>query len=84
MHCAGRDVLDSKKLMFALQRIARQGGEELDESNPFLDSRLPDGSRIAAAIAPYSVGARPSRFGNSSGNTFRWTASSSSARLHAS
>jgi pilus assembly protein CpaF len=56
MHCAGRNVLDSKKLMFALQRIARQGGEELDESNPFLDSRLPDGSRIAAAIAPYSVG----------------------------
>jgi len=56
MHCAGRNVLDSKKLMFALQRIARQGGEELDESNPFLDSRLPDGSRIAATIAPYSVG----------------------------
>ena len=56
MHCAGRNVLDSKKLMFALQRIARQGGEELEESNPFLDSRLPDGSRIAAAIAPYSVG----------------------------
>ncbi|MBV8828533.1 MAG: CpaF family protein [Acidobacteriaceae bacterium] len=56
MRCAGRNVLDSKKLMFALQRIARQGGEELDESNPFLDSRLPDGSRIAAAIAPYSVG----------------------------
>lgn len=56
MHCAGRNVLDCKKLMFALQRIARQGSEELDESNPFLDSRLPDGSRIAAAIAPYSVG----------------------------
>src|SRR5450755_2675879 len=54
--CAGRDILEPRKLVFALQRIARQTGEEIDDARPYVDARLPDGSRVAAVIPPCSVG----------------------------
>jgi pilus assembly protein CpaF len=40
----------------AVRNIARVLGDEIDERNPLLNSRLPDGSRVAAAIPPASVG----------------------------
>ena len=36
--------------------IARHLGEEIGEDRPLLDARLPDGSRVAAAFPPCSVG----------------------------
>jgi pilus assembly protein CpaF len=42
-------------LSFAALIIARLVGENIDESRPLLDARLPDGSRIAIAVPPVSV-----------------------------
>src|SRR5258708_37194710 len=43
-----------KSLMVAVKNIARRLGDDISESNPILDSRLPDGSRVAAVIPPCS------------------------------
>lgn len=40
----------------AVQRIARYLNRNVDESQPLLETRLPDGSRVAAAFPPVSVG----------------------------
>jgi pilus assembly protein CpaF len=37
--------LDEKALMIAVKNIARRLGDDISESKPILDSRLPDGSR---------------------------------------
>jgi pilus assembly protein CpaF len=47
--------LGEKSLMVAVKNIARRLGNDISESNPILDSRLPDGSRVAAVIPPCSV-----------------------------
>jgi pilus assembly protein CpaF len=47
--------LGEKSLMVAVKNIARRLGGDISESNPILDSRLPDGSRVAAVIPPCSV-----------------------------
>jgi len=47
--------LGEKSLMVAVKNIARRLGDDLSESKPILDSRLPDGSRVAAVIPPCSV-----------------------------
>ncbi len=38
-----------------INRIARQIGRRVDISNPLLDARLPDGSRVNATIPPASI-----------------------------
>lgn len=45
-----------KSLQVAVRNIARALGDEISEEKPLLDSRLPDGSRVAAVIPPCSVG----------------------------
>jgi len=47
--------LGEKSLMVAVKNIARRLGNDISESKPILDSRLPDGSRVAAVIPPCSV-----------------------------
>jgi pilus assembly protein CpaF len=47
--------LGAKSLMVAVKNIARRLGDDISESKPILDSRLPDGSRVAAVIPPCSV-----------------------------
>jgi pilus assembly protein CpaF len=47
--------LGEKSLMVAVKNIARRLGGDISEANPILDSRLPDGSRVAAVIPPCSV-----------------------------
>jgi pilus assembly protein CpaF len=42
-------------LSFAALTVARLAGENIDETRPLLDARLPDGSRIAIAFPPISV-----------------------------
>src|SRR5437016_2504703 len=39
--------LGEKSLMVAVKNIARRLGDDISESKPILDSRLPDGSRVA-------------------------------------
>jgi hypothetical protein len=48
--------LTEKNLQVAVRNIARALGDEVSEQQPLLDSRLPDGSRVAAVIPPCSIG----------------------------
>jgi pilus assembly protein CpaF len=48
--------IGDKSLMVAIKNIARRLGDDISESKPILDSRLPDGSRVAAVIPPCSLG----------------------------
>src|ERR1700746_596607 len=47
--------LGERSLMGAGKNIARRLGDDISESKPILDSRLPDGSRVAAVIPPCSL-----------------------------
>src|SRR5579859_326308 len=47
--------IGEKSLMVAVKNIARRLGDDISESKPILDSRLPDGSRVAAVIPPCSI-----------------------------
>ncbi len=47
--------LSDKSLMVAVKNIARRLGDDISEAKPILDSRLPDGSRVAAVIPPCSL-----------------------------
>ena len=48
--------LDERNLKVAVKNIARALGDDVSEEKPILDSRLPDGSRVAAVFPPCSVG----------------------------
>ena len=48
-------TLAEKSLLVAVKNIARRLGDDISESKPILDSRLPDGSRVAAVIPPCSL-----------------------------
>jgi pilus assembly protein CpaF len=47
--------LSPKSLEVAVRNIARRLGDDISEEKPVLDSRLPDGSRVAAVIPPCSL-----------------------------
>ena len=38
------------------QRLASQAGRRLDDAHPFVDARLPDGTRLHAVLPPIAVG----------------------------
>jgi len=48
--------IGDRSLLVAVRNIARRLGDDISESKPILDSRLPDGSRVAAVIPPCSLG----------------------------
>ena len=45
---------DEQALIAAVRNIAQFVGRRIDEENPILDARLPDGSRVAAVLPPCS------------------------------
>jgi pilus assembly protein CpaF len=47
--------LTPKSLEVAARNIARRLADDISEEKPILDSRLPDGSRVAAVIPPCSL-----------------------------
>jgi pilus assembly protein CpaF len=47
--------LTPESLIVAVKNIARRLGDDISEGKPILDSRLPDGSRVAAVIPPCSI-----------------------------
>jgi pilus assembly protein CpaF len=49
-------ILDGNHLNVAVKNIARLLGDDISDEKPILDARLPDGSRVAAILAPCSVG----------------------------
>jgi pilus assembly protein CpaF len=54
----GRFV-DETHLRRVIDRMVGQVGRRIDESSPYVDARLPDGSRVNAVIAPLCVGGGP-------------------------
>ncbi|PYT77091.1 MAG: CpaF family protein [Acidobacteria bacterium] len=55
LQAVGGVSLGEKTLLVAVKNIARRLGGDISESHPILDSRLPDGSRVAAVIPPSSL-----------------------------
>src|SRR5712671_2784398 len=47
--------IGDRALLVAVKNIARRLGSDISEASPILDSRLPDGSRVAAVIPPCSL-----------------------------
>lgn len=47
--------LTPESLIVAVKNIARRLGDDISEAKPILDSRLPDGSRVAAVLPPCSL-----------------------------
>jgi pilus assembly protein CpaF len=45
---------DEQALQAAVRNIAQFVGKKIDDDNPILDARLPDGSRVAAVLPPCS------------------------------
>src|ERR1700739_1888560 len=46
---------DNDRLQAAIERVARILGQDLTSQNPILNTRLPDGSRVAVVGAPSSI-----------------------------
>lgn len=47
--------LTPQSLIVAVKNIARRLGDDISDEKPILDSRLPDGSRVAAVLPPCSL-----------------------------
>jgi pilus assembly protein CpaF len=52
--CRGVEMSD-KSLQVAVRNIARVLGDDVGPERPVLDARLPDGSRVAAVLAPCAL-----------------------------
>src|SRR5437879_11115223 len=46
---------DDQHLMRIIEKVVSRVGRRVDESSPLVDARLPDGSRVNAAIPPVAV-----------------------------
>ena len=46
---------DNNHLMQIIERIVSRVGRRVDESSPYVDARLPDGSRVNAIIPPLAI-----------------------------
>jgi pilus assembly protein CpaF len=53
----GCDLGDDAAVRRLAQRLAAACGRRLDDSSPFVDARLSDGTRLHAALPPVAVGA---------------------------
>ncbi len=47
--------MDDESVFGVIERIVAPIGRRIDESQPYVDARLPDGSRVNAIIAPLSL-----------------------------
>lgn len=50
------EVYTNERLTAAIERVARVLGQDLTMQNPILNTRLPDGSRVAVVGPPASMG----------------------------
>jgi len=52
---SGKTFMDDQSVMAIIERIVAPLGRRVDESQPYVDARLPDGSRVNAIIHPLSL-----------------------------
>jgi Flp pilus assembly CpaF family ATPase/MinD-like ATPase involved in chromosome partitioning or flagellar assembly len=55
LHRSTRQFTDDENVMRAIERIVMPLGRRIDESMPYVDARLPDGSRVHAIIPPLAI-----------------------------
>ena len=55
LHWSGAQFFDEAQLRRIIDKIVARVGRRIDESSPYVDARLPDGSRANAIIPPLSV-----------------------------
>jgi pilus assembly protein CpaF len=51
----GGSFMDDSSVLAIIERIVSPLGRRIDESQPYVDARLPDGSRVNAVIHPLSL-----------------------------
>ncbi len=55
LHRTAARFMDDNQLRQTIERIVARVGRRIDESSPYVDARLPDGSRVNAIIPPLAV-----------------------------
>jgi pilus assembly protein CpaF len=55
LHLAAKTFTDNDSVLAVIERIVSPIGRRIDESQPYVDARLPDGSRVNAIIHPLSL-----------------------------
>ena len=55
VHKTNLRFTDNQQVINIIRRIVAPIGRRIDESNPMVDARLPDGSRVNAIIAPLAL-----------------------------
>src|ERR1041385_3552243 len=55
LYWTGAKFLDEEQLRRTIDKIVARVGRRIDESSPYVDARLPDGSRVNAIIPPLAI-----------------------------
>jgi pilus assembly protein CpaF len=55
LHRTEQCFMDDSSVLAVIERIVAPLGRRIDESQPYVDARLPDGSRVNAIIPPLSL-----------------------------
>jgi pilus assembly protein CpaF len=55
LELTGQTFMDDESVLGVIERIVAPIGRRIDESQPYVDARLPDGSRVNAIISPLSL-----------------------------
>jgi pilus assembly protein CpaF len=55
LYWTGARFVDDDQLRRSIEKIVARVGRRIDEASPYVDARLPDGSRVNAVIPPVSI-----------------------------
>src|SRR5204862_3602816 len=55
LYWSGAKFHDDRQLRWIIDKIVTKVGRRIDEASPYVDARLPDGSRVNAIIPPLAV-----------------------------